>query len=439
MVIGISWKSTVRTAIHFLIFVAAILGSIKVNSELYHINFVHDLDNPLTSYQLGCSQWERYNTTGDSLSLQEAQAQLERSIAVAPAQGEPYFYLAKVYAEQKRPILAAQTMARAQILCPHNPRLAGEMAAYWLTNRFGYPREIYLSLVADRLCCLNHFNFASYGEHTLAIWTSLAPEISPWGTILPQRPECAMAAARYFIRNRDPERAQKLLEPISSEFLSEKYTLQGETYLLEGKPEKAIDCYRLAVRQSPADRRESYALIAAQALIKSGHLQQGQTLLRETETDSLENRLALSEQALNQGLQIEPYLQETEHYPDPKPELYYLLARYYQSGHKMSKAIRNAEKATIQAPENPKYAKYYCGLLFALDMHETAALYLQRQGHLLPAPAMLYDHLAMEYLRRNQLSQAATWEKKALAIDPENQTIRERLQKIYLRMAQGER
>jgi tetratricopeptide (TPR) repeat protein len=114
--------------------------------------------------------------------------------------------------------------------------------------------------------------------------------------------------------------------------------------------------------------------------------------------------------------------------PDFGPALNYLGYMLADRGERLNYALGLIEKAVAQDPDNAAYLDSYGWVYYRLGNYNEAITYLQRAAELDNDPTIL-DHLGDAYHEVGQTERARQWWQRALDLDPENEKIREKLER----------
>jgi tetratricopeptide (TPR) repeat protein len=116
-----------------------------------------------------------------------------------------------------------------------------------------------------------------------------------------------------------------------------------------------------------------------------------------------------------------------------RPDYHLILNNYGYSlaerGQQLNRALEMATKALEAQPANASYLDTKAWVLFQLGNFNDAEKYLLQATEKGTASATLLDHLGDVYFRLNERSRAMEYWKKALALEPENAMIRDKVQR----------
>lgn len=104
----------------------------------------------------------------------------------------------------------------------------------------------------------------------------------------------------------------------------------------------------------------------------------------------------------------------------------YLLAENNQD---LDYALKLIEKANDLVPENAAYLDSYGWVYYKLSDYNKAVKFL-KQATELAQDQVIYDHLGDAYEAKGDNNKAVEWWKKALELDPENQDIKNKIEKF---------
>jgi tetratricopeptide (TPR) repeat protein len=188
------------------------------------------------------------------------------------------------------------------------------------------------------------------------------------------------------------EQAQKVL-PNDFRF----FLLQGLALTRMEKQEDAVQALQKAYTLNPKDLNTLSTL----ALTLDG-------LRRYQESDSLYEK----------GLRL-----------DPKSAL--LLNNYGYSlaerGLQLRRALEMSKQAVSAEPDNSAYLDTYGWIFFRLKNYHDAAGYIEKSIATGKASAVVHEHLGDVYLKLGQKEQAVELWKKALEMDPHNETVKDKI------------
>jgi tetratricopeptide (TPR) repeat protein len=115
---------------------------------------------------------------------------------------------------------------------------------------------------------------------------------------------------------------------------------------------------------------------------------------------------------------------------DPKSAL--LLNNYGYSlaerGVQLQRALEMAKQAVAAEPENAAYLDTYGWVFYRLEKYEDAATYIEKAIATGKASAVVQEHLGDIYLKLGQREKALMQWKKALEMDPKNESAKEKIQ-----------
>lgn len=116
---------------------------------------------------------------------------------------------------------------------------------------------------------------------------------------------------------------------------------------------------------------------------------------------------------------------------DPKSAL--LLNNYGYSladrGVQLHRAMEMAKQAVAAEPDNAAYLDTYGWVLYRLEKYSEAATYIEKAIATGKASAVVQEHLGDIYLKLGQHEKAVAQWKKALELDPKNESAKEKIQR----------
>jgi tetratricopeptide (TPR) repeat protein len=122
---------------------------------------------------------------------------------------------------------------------------------------------------------------------------------------------------------------------------------------------------------------------------------------------------------LRRAIELDP------NHPDAMNYLGYMDA---EDGVNLEEAKALVERAIELDPDNGAYLDSLGWVYYKLGNIERAILYLEQAAERLDTDAVIFDHLGEAYFKRRELEKARrNWE-RALELDPDQTTIREKLQ-----------
>ena len=188
------------------------------------------------------------------------------------------------------------------------------------------------------------------------------------------------------------EQAQKVL-PDDFRF----YLLQGLALTRMDKQEDAVEPLQKAYKLNPKDLNTLSTL----ALTLDG-------LHRYQNSDSL----------YEEGLKL-----------DPKSAL--LLNNYGYSlaerGLQLQRALEMSKQAVTAEPNNSAYLDTYGWVFFRLENYNDAAVYIEKSIATGRASAVVHEHLGDVYLKLGRKEKALELWKKAVELDPKNESAKEKI------------
>jgi tetratricopeptide (TPR) repeat protein len=113
--------------------------------------------------------------------------------------------------------------------------------------------------------------------------------------------------------------------------------------------------------------------------------------------------------------------------PNFHPALNYLGYMLADQGIRLREAKQMIEDALAQDSLNPAYLDSYGWVLFKMGDLDEAEKYIRKALEQMQNDVVIWDHLAEIYYARGLREQAREMWEKALALDPDNATIREKL------------
>jgi len=113
--------------------------------------------------------------------------------------------------------------------------------------------------------------------------------------------------------------------------------------------------------------------------------------------------------------------------PDNALALNYLGYMYADKGIKLKKARKMIKKALEIDPENSAYLDSYAWVLFKRGEYQEALEYQQKALRAGDDDAVLFDHMGDIYSALNKISEARKHWRKALELDPDNESIKQKL------------
>ncbi len=168
-----------------------------------------------------------------------------------------------------------------------------------------------------------------------------------------------------------------------------------------GQPENEIDTYRNALIKMTEEKNAVQVYFALGAAFE----QQGQV---DSAVATLETLLQNS--------------------PDHAPSLNYLGYLLADRGLRLEYARDLIARALKQEPKNPAYLDSYGWVYYRLGNFKEAVKYLKMAVELDSDP-VIYDHLGDAYQSTGKTKQAREWWQKALDQQPDNATIKQKLQR----------
>jgi Tfp pilus assembly protein PilF len=96
-------------------------------------------------------------------------------------------------------------------------------------------------------------------------------------------------------------------------------------------------------------------------------------------------------------------------------------------GIRLKEARRMIEQALTQDSMNPAYLDSYGWVLFKMGELDEAEKYIRMALEQMKSDVVIWDHLAEIYFAKGLREQAREMWEKALALDPDNAAIREKL------------
>ena len=114
--------------------------------------------------------------------------------------------------------------------------------------------------------------------------------------------------------------------------------------------------------------------------------------------------------------------------PDNHQALNYLGYMLADLGQDLDYALKLIRKAVDLSPDNAAYLDSYGWVYYKLEDYDKAIKYL-KQAVALQNDPVLFDHLGDAYFEKGEHEQAGVWWKKSLELDPENQEVKEKLEK----------
>jgi len=113
--------------------------------------------------------------------------------------------------------------------------------------------------------------------------------------------------------------------------------------------------------------------------------------------------------------------------PDNALSLNYLGFMYADSGIKLDEAKEMIEKALEIEPDNGAYLDSYAWVLYKLGRYDKAIVAMNSAIERQQDDAILFDHRGDIYAALNETGKAEENWRKALEFDPDNETIRAKL------------
>jgi len=111
------------------------------------------------------------------------------------------------------------------------------------------------------------------------------------------------------------------------------------------------------------------------------------------------------------------------------PALNYLGYMYADSGIHLDTSLRLIERAVDLEPENGAYLDSYAWVLYRLGRIDEAEIQIRKAiEHTIQEDPVVYEHFGDILARQGRMPEACDQWGKALELDPENETIKEKLQ-----------
>jgi tetratricopeptide (TPR) repeat protein len=112
--------------------------------------------------------------------------------------------------------------------------------------------------------------------------------------------------------------------------------------------------------------------------------------------------------------------------PNYHPALNYLGYMLADKGTRLQYALQLVSKAVEISPRNAAYLDSYGWVFYRLGDYDKAVEYL-KQAVELDSDPVIFDHLGDAYAAKGKLERAREWWEKALALQPDNSAIKEKL------------
>ncbi len=136
---------------------------------------------------------------------------------------------------------------------------------------------------------------------------------------------------------------------------------------------------------------------------------------------------AAYEQSDKDSLAVETFEELIDNRPDHAQALNYLGYMLAEKGERLDYAEKLIARALEQDPDNAAYLDSYGWVKYQQGDYGQAIEFLERAATL-GSDAVIYDHLGDAYQADGDADKARQWWEKALTLDPDNITIREKLE-----------
>ncbi len=214
--------------------------------------------------------------------------------------------------------------------------------------------------------------------------------------------EAPLQAGYFYYQNKRFDKALKIFEYYSHVFPNdERFSFYcGLIHAISGESRKAIDAFlrTVALEKSNVD---------ALSLLGSQY--------------HLLNMLDSSDFYYRQALKYAPNDASSNN------NFAYSLA---ERGINLDYALEMSKKALAQEPDNPAFLDTYGWILFLTGEVNEALIYIGKAAMSGDAGAEIFEHLAEIYKKQGDFDSALKYYKKALAVEPDNESIKRKIESI---------